>query len=349
MRTVRVETGKPYDINIERGIIDKCGEYVKALSKAEKTIVISDSNVAPLYQWRVVNSLQKEGCKVKTYTFKAGEASKHIGTITEMLSAMADFKMTRKDLVIALGGGVTGDMAGFAAACYMRGVDFIQIPTSLLAQVDSSVGGKTGVDLPQGKNLVGAFHQPIAVLIDPDTLTTLSDKFISDGMAEVIKYGCIKDKDLFENLEKQNAMEHIEDIIEICVSIKRDVVNRDEKESGERKLLNFGHTLGHAIEKIYNFTGITHGMAVAVGMVLIAKAGEKQGITEKGTAFKISKLCEKYGLPTSDSATFEEMSLEAQGDKKSSGNSVDLVLLNSIGDSFTKAVEHEKLCDFITT
>lgn len=349
MRTVRVDTGKPYDICIERGILDKCGEYAKALSKAEKVTIISDSNVAPLYMDRVKNSLEKEGFKVATHIFKAGEEQKHLGSIAEMYNTLAKFSMTRKDIVVAFGGGVVGDMAGFAAASYLRGIDFIQIPTSLLSQVDSSVGGKTGVDLPQGKNLVGAFHQPIAVLIDPDTLKTLTDDYICDGMGEVIKYGCIKDEKLFENLENQNALEHIEDIIEICVSIKRDVVNRDEKEAGERKLLNFGHTLGHAIEKIYNFKGISHGMAVAIGMVLITKAGEKHGITEKGTADKICALCKKYGLPTTDKSTFEQMAQAAKGDKKTAGSSIDLVLLTKIGDSFTKKVELANLCDFITT
>lgn len=348
MRTVRVNTGKPYDICIERGILDRCGEYAKALSKAERVTVISDSNVAPIYMDRVKTSLEKEGFKVCEHIFKAGEEQKHLGSIAEMYNTLAEFSMTRKDIAVALGGGVTGDMAGFVAASYMRGIDFIQIPTSLLSQVDSSVGGKTGVDLPQGKNLVGAFHQPIAVLIDPDTLKTLTDDFICDGMGEIIKYGCIKDAALFENLEKQNALEHIEDIIEICVSIKRDVVNRDEKESGERKLLNFGHTLGHAIEKIYNFKGISHGMAVAIGMVLIAKAGEKQGITESGTADRIAALCKKYGLPTSDKASFEQMAKAARGDKKAAGSSIDLVLLSKIGDSFTKKVELSELCSFIT-
>lgn len=349
MRTVRVDTGKPYDICIERGILDKCGEYAKDLSKAENVTIISDSNVAPLYMDRVKASLEKEGFNVATHIFKAGEEQKHLGSIAEMYNTLAEFSMTRKDIVVALGGGVVGDMAGFAAASYLRGIDFIQIPTSLLSQVDSSVGGKTGVDLPQGKNLVGAFHQPIAVLIDPDTLKTLTDDYICDGMGEVIKYGCIKDAKLFENLENQNALEHIEDIIEICVSIKRDVVNRDEKEAGERKLLNFGHTLGHAIEKIYNFKGISHGMAVAIGMVLIAKAGEKQGLTKKGTANRISELCKKYGLPTSDKAAFEQMAQAAKGDKKTAGSAIDLVLLTKIGDSFTKKVELSQLCDFITT
>lgn len=349
MRKVSVQTGKPYDIFIERGILDSCGEYVKRLSKAEKVTVITDTNVAPHYQWRVLNSLEKSGFNVTSHIFKAGEESKNLSTIAEMYKTLADFRMTRKDIVLALGGGVTGDMAGFAAATYLRGIDFIQVPTSLLAQVDSSVGGKTGVDLPQGKNLVGAFHQPVAVLIDPDTLNTLPDTFICDGMAEVIKYGCIKDAEFFKSLEEHNALDRIEDVIEVCVSIKRDVVNRDEREAGERMLLNFGHTLGHAIEKIYDFKGISHGMAVAVGMVLIAKAGEKQGITEVGTADRIANLCQKYGLPTTDSAGFEEMAQAAAGDKKTSGSSINLVLLSKIGESFTKKIKLDELLGFIKT
>lgn len=349
MKTVHVNTGKPYDIFIERGILDSCGEYARKLSTAQKVTVITDSNVAPIYLSRVTSSLEKAGFEVKSHVFKAGEESKTLTTISEMYNTLADFKMTRKDLVLALGGGVTGDMAGFAAATYLRGINFIQVPTSLLSQVDSSVGGKTGVDLPHGKNLVGAFHQPIAVLIDPDTLKTLPEAFVCDGMAEVIKYGCIKDAEFFENLESVNALEHIEDVIEVCVSIKRDVVSRDEHEAGERMLLNFGHTLGHAIEKLYNFNGISHGMAVAIGMVLIARAGEKQGITEKGTTEKIAQLCLKYGLPIADSATFKDMAECAKGDKKTAGGGINLVLLTKIGDGFTKKISLDELEEFITT
>ncbi|MBQ1603251.1 MAG: iron-containing alcohol dehydrogenase, partial [Oscillospiraceae bacterium] len=189
MRTVHVHTGDPYDILIERGILDRCGAYVRELSQAEKVVVVTDDNVAPHYLWRVINSLEQNGLSVKPFIFPAGEASKHLGTVGELYHVLADFRMTRKDVIVALGGGVCGDMAGFAAATYLRGIGFIQVPTSLLAQVDSSVGGKTGVDLPQGKNLVGAFHQPLAVLIDPDTLNTLPEPFVTDGMGEVIKYG----------------------------------------------------------------------------------------------------------------------------------------------------------------
>ncbi len=347
MRTVHVNTGNPYDIFIERGITGDCGKYIKKLSSAKKVTVITDSNVAKLYLQKVVNSLEKEGFEVKSHIFSAGEESKNLNSISAMYNTLAEFRMTRKDIIVALGGGVTGDMAGFAAASYLRGINFVQIPTSLLAQVDSSVGGKTGVDLPHGKNLVGAFHQPIAVLIDPDTLKTLPDAYFCDGMAEVIKYGCIKDEKFFDRLCKEDARKHIEDVIETCVSIKRDVVSRDERESGERMLLNFGHTLGHAIEKIYNFKGISHGMAVAVGMVLISAAGERAGITQKGTTEKITRLCLKYGLPVSDNASLEQMAQAAAGDKKTEGSSINLVLLKSIGDSFTRKIELCDLLDFI--
>ena len=348
MRTVHVSTGKPYDIYIERGAIDLAGETAKRLSSAKKVTVISDTNVAPLYLGKIEKSLKDSGFEVFSHIFKAGESSKTLDTISEIYTDLSSFGMTRKDIIVALGGGVCGDMAGFAAATYLRGIDFIQVPTSLLAQVDSSVGGKTGVDLPAGKNLVGAFHQPLAVLIDPDALATLPDKFVRDGMGEVIKYGCIKDSAFFEGLETENALDNIEDVIEICVSIKRDVVSRDEREAGERMLLNFGHTLGHSIEKLRGFSGITHGMAVAVGMVMIAQAGEKQGITEPGTADRIAALCRKYGLPTTESLSFKQIADSARSDKKTAGGAVNLVLLKKIGESFTQKVELENLEEFIT-
>lgn len=347
MKKVRVDTNTPYDILIERGIIKNCGEYIRKVTSAQKVCLITDSNVAEIYADTVEDSLKKAGFDVVTHIFPAGEKSKHLGSIAEMYSVMADFRMSRGDIVVALGGGVTGDMAGFAAASYMRGINFVQIPTSLLAQVDSSVGGKTGVDIPQGKNLVGAFHQPILVLIDPDTLSTLPQHFINDGMAEVIKYGCIKDRELFETLERENALDIIDDIIERCVSIKRDVVNRDEKEKGERMLLNFGHTLGHSLEKIYNFEGLSHGQAVAIGMVMVTRASENGGETEKGSTDRIKSLCEKYGLPTSDTADMGLIALTCASDKKAGGGSVNLVLLDKIGESYTKKVALDDLEKYI--
>ena len=347
MKKIHVSTGKPYDIIIERGVLDSVGEYASKLCTAGKACVISDTNVAPLYLDRVVKSMEGAGIKTVSHVFEAGEKSKHLTTISEIYATLADFRMTRKDVIVALGGGVCGDMAGFAAASYLRGIDFIQIPTSLLAQVDSSVGGKTGVDLPQGKNLVGAFHQPLTVLIDPDTLDTLPNEFRIDGMGEVIKYGCIKDERLFETLENENALDIIEDIIEICVSIKRDVVNRDEKESGERMLLNFGHTLGHSLEKLYNFEGLSHGEAVAIGMVKIAASGENAGLTEAGTADRIERLCKKNMLPTSDEASAATLAELCQSDKKAGGGSVNLVLLDKIGSSFIRKTPLSELEAFI--
>ena len=348
MKTVHVSTGKPYDIFIERGLLDSCGKLLRGLTQATRVTIVCDTNVAPIYKQRVQSSLLTQGFSVNTHIFPAGEQNKTLDTIASIYSSLADFRMTRKDVIVALGGGVCGDMAGFAAASYLRGIDFLQIPTSLLAQVDSSVGGKTGVDLPQGKNLVGAFHQPLAVLIDPDTLSTLPDEFMRDGMGEVIKYGCIKDAEFFEFLERENAFERLEDVIEVCVKIKRDVVSRDEREAGERMLLNFGHTLGHAIEKLSGFGGITHGMAVAVGMVMIANIGEERGITEPGTAERIASVCKKYGLPTSTRFSAHELAQAAMGDKKTALGSISPVMLKRIGESLIRKTALEDFERFIT-
>lgn len=347
MRTVKVDTAFPYDILIERGLIKNIAPYVKKVTEAKKITVITDTNVEKYYAENVISSLKNSGFDTSLFVYEAGEKSKNLGTIQNMYSHMADFRMSRKDIVVALGGGVCGDMAGFAAATYMRGIDFIQIPTSLLAQVDSSVGGKTGVDIAQGKNLVGAFHQPILVIIDPDTLSTLPEYYINDGMAEVIKYGCIKDSALFKTLEDKNALEIIDDVIETCVSIKRDVVNRDEKEAGERMILNFGHTLGHSLEKIYNFEGLSHGQAVAVGMVMITEASERAGLTEKGTLERLIPLCKKYNLPVSDNADVKEIISYCASDKKAGGGSVNLVLLKKIGESFIRKTPLDELDSFI--
>lgn len=316
MKKLTVNVGKTYEIIIEKGIMQECGAYIKKVSSAKKVCVITDSNVAPLYLDRVVSDLEKEGYEVFSFIFKAGESSKTTAVIVEMVEFLAEKGLTRKDLVVALGGGVCGDMAGFAAAIYLRGIDFVQIPTTLLSQVDSSVGGKTGVDLPQGKNLCGAFHQPILVLIDPLALHTLSDHYFSDGMGEVIKAGCIKSAQLFEKIENKDVKENIEEIIFECVDIKRGVVERDEKEQGERALLNFGHTIGHGIEKLHNFSGVSHGEAVGIGMLMISEIGEKAGLTEKGTADRIKAVLEKYNMKTSDNHSAESIIEAMQSDKK---------------------------------
>lgn len=343
MKKLTVNVGKTYEIIIEKGIMQECGAYIKKVSSAKKVCVITDSNVAPLYLDRVVSGLEKEGYEVFSFIFKAGESSKTTAVIVEMVEFLAEKGLTRKDLVVALGGGVCGDMAGFAAAVYLRGIDFVQIPTTLLSQVDSSVGGKTGVDLPQGKNLCGAFHQPVLVLIDPLALHTLSDHYFSDGMGEVIKAGCIKSAQLFEKIENKDVKENIEEIIFECVDIKCGVVERDEKEQGERALLNFGHTIGHGIEKLHNFSGVSHGEAVGIGMLMISEIGEKAGLTEKGTADRIKAVLEKYNMKTSDNHSAESIIEAMQSDKKRTLNGINFVMLKSIGNSFIYPVENEKI------
>lgn len=334
MKTLRVNAGGGYDILIERGLLKNCGEKIKDVVSAKKAAVISDTNVAPIYLETVEKSVQEAGIETVSYVFEAGESSKTTANLIKIVEFLAQSGLTRNDCVIALGGGVCGDMAGFSAAVYLRGIKYIQIPTTLLAQVDSSVGGKTAVDLPQGKNLCGAFWQPSLVVIDPDVLDTLPAHFFSDGMGEVIKYGCIKSKSLFEKIEKENARDIIDDVIYECADIKRGVVERDEKEAGERALLNFGHTCGHSIEKLCNFSGVSHGEAVGIGMVMISKAGEKEGITEKGTADKIAVLLKKYGLKTETDLPVSEIVRNMAFDKKRTSAGIKLIMLRSIGDSF---------------
>ena len=343
-----VHTAKPYEILLERGLLSRAGEEcAKLFAPGARVMLISDSNVYPLFGEKVAVSLREAGFRVFSCTFPAGEQSKQLSTVEGFYRALAENNFTRSDFVVALGGGVTGDMAGFAAATFLRGIDFVQVPTSLLAQVDSSVGGKTGVDLPFGKNLVGAFHQPRLVLIDPDTLDALPPHFFADGMGEVIKYGCIRDKDLFENLEKQDVKEHLEEVIFRCVDCKRQIVEADALEKGERMLLNFGHTLGHAMEKLRDFQGLSHGEAVGIGMVLISKAGEKAGLTQPGTADRIAALLEKYGLPTKTTDTPAELAAAASLDKKTDGDNLHLILLQTIGESCIHTIPAADLLGFL--
>ena len=346
MKTLRVNVGKGYDILIDKGIIKNIGEYIRNLSNAKKICIISDTNVYPIYGETVKASLDSSGYSTYTYIFEAGEASKTTSVVVSMVEFMAKNELTREDLVVALGGGVTGDMAGFAAAIYLRGIDFVQIPTSLLAQVDSSVGGKTAVDLSQGKNLCGAFHQPILVLVDTDTLDTLPPHYFSDGLAEAIKMGCIKSESLFDKIENSDVHSIIDEIIYECDMLKAGVVERDEKEHGERALLNFGHTAGHAIEKLHNFTTISHGEAVGIGMVLISKAGERNGITKSGTAERIENILIKNNLLTEDSHSLSDIISAMNADKKRTGDSINFTLIHSIGDSYNQKIKYEDIPKF---
>lgn len=344
MKKLRVNLGEnSYDILIEQGLLAKVGQLIDCQGK--KVFVITDSNVDKLYGKIVCDSLKASDYKVEKIVLPAGEKTKSFDTLPLIYEKMLDFGLTRKDLVITLGGGVIGDLGGFASATYQRGVAFVQIPTTLLAQVDSSVGGKVAVDLPQGKNLVGCFYQPKMVIIDPNLLQTLSQEIFSDGMGEVIKYGCIKDEKLFDKLSSytyhNEIMQDIEDIVAICCDIKRQVVENDEKDLGERMLLNFGHTYGHALEKYYEYETLTHGQAIAIGMVYICKIAEKLKLTTSGVADRIAKVLTKFNLPISDSALPKDVVGGVANDKKNLGNKLNLALLKDIGQSYVYSAEKD--------
>lgn len=325
-----------YPIFIENGIIKKSGEHISQIFSGQKIMIVSDDNVFPLYGQQVMDSLKDYECH--SLVLPHGEPTKNFQSLPKIYTAMLDAKLTRSDLVIALGGGVIGDLAGFAAASYLRGIKLVQIPTSLLAQVDSSVGGKVAVDLPQGKNLVGAFYQPKMVLIDPDVLNTLPEHFIKDGMGEVIKYGCIKDSSLFDRLCAHSSFEDLKpelpEIIARCVDIKRIVVEADQFDTGERMLLNFGHTLAHTIEQYYNYERESHGEAVGIGMYQITLMAEEKGLTGSGCADQIKKALDIYGLPSSCGLPVTDLTKAITLDKKNLNGKLNVVLLKELGSSY---------------
>ena len=301
MKKLHVNLGEhSYDIHIANGLLDKVASKIKELTNCQKIGLITDENVLAHHGQRMKKQL--EGYEVVTIALPPGEATKNFDNLPNIYEQLLHFKLTRSDLIIALGGGVIGDLAGYVAASYLRGVNFIQIPTSLLAMVDSSVGGKVGVNLPQGKNLIGAFYQPKAVFIDPDVLSTLPDLYFTDGMAEVIKYGCIFDQPFFQLLKnlhgREAVMAQIEHIVYTCCDIKRQVVETDEKDTGLRMILNFGHSLAHAIENYHHYTGITHGYAVAIGMYMTTLLAEQNGISPNHWSTDIQLLLQQHGLPT---------------------------------------------------
>ncbi len=325
-----------YPVYIEKGILKNAGSYIRNLFKGRKIMVISDDNVFPLYGQCLLDSLKDYDCH--TLVLPHGEPTKSFKTLPAVYTSLLDAGISRSDLVIALGGGVIGDLAGFAAASYLRGVKLVQIPTSLLAQVDSSVGGKVAVDLPQGKNLVGAFYHPKMVLIDPDVLDTLPPHFISDGMGEVIKYGCIKDRALFDRLCSRSSFEDLKpeltEIIARCVDIKRIVVEADQFDTGERMLLNFGHTLAHTIEQHYHYKRESHGEAVGIGMYQITRLAEEKGLSPAGCADRIRKALDIYGLPHECGLHLSDLTGAVALDKKNLNGHLNVVLLKEIGESY---------------
>lgn len=344
---------KSYDIIIENGILDKVGKEVKDIYNGNKVCVVTDENVYKLYGKRIKKSLELEGFDVYFIVVKPGECSKSFETLNEVYNEFIEFKLTRGDLVIALGGGVVGDLAGFAASTYLRGISYIQIPTSLLAQIDSSIGGKVAVNLPQGKNLVGSFYHPKKVIIDPKVLETLSNRFLKDGLGEVIKYACIKDKELFEmlnNIKSQDELNsNMANIIYTCCNIKREIVEKDEKDLGLRMILNFGHTFGHGIEKYFNYEGYSHGEAVALGMYYITNKSQLLGFTEKGTSQKVKNILENFNIDYNiPDVSMDKIKDTITLDKKNIGNFINLILLKRIGEAYIEKISLNNINRFFS-
>ncbi len=343
---INVKASTPYVVSIGSGLRRTCGKTIKELHPVCKVAVISDSNVAPLYLNDVQTSLEAEGFEVVSYVFPAGEASKNIRTFSDILEFLAENRLTRTDLIVALGGGVTGDMAGFASASYLRGIPYVQMPTTLLSAVDSSVGGKTAIDLAAGKNLAGAFKQPLTVLCDTETLNTLTDEVFYDGCAECIKYGVLGSERILDIFENGDPHDSIVEVIALSVQMKADYVEEDEFDTGLRRYLNLGHTIGHAIERSNNFK-LMHGHAVGAGMVLISRAGEKMGITEPGTTERLIKINRRNQLPVSTEFSAEELADSALNDKKRKGDSIALIVPERLGKCMTKTVPVDQLTDII--
>ena len=331
MKTICVNASHQYDVMIGSGVLSHLGDLLSERYKGTTTVIVSDHNVYKLYGEQATKSLEAAGHRVLHFVFPAGEAHKTIQTYGEIVEFLAKNHVTRSDILIALGGGVTGDMAGFAAATYLRGIPYVQIPTSLLAMVDSSVGGKTAIDLSVGKNLVGAFYQPSLVLCDIEALNTLPKENFLEGCAEIIKYAILYDADLFKHLQAHGTNFDREYVISRCVELKRDVVAQDEFDIGARQKLNYGHTFGHGIELNSDFT-ISHGKAVAIGMVIAAKSGIQLGLCNQETFQLIAQIIRQFELPTTTDYSAEALSQAALSDKKRFGDHIHLIIPKKIGE-----------------
>ena len=344
VRLAAAGSDRSYPIHIGPSLLAQ-GDLLRALVGDRNVCLVTNETIAPLFQSSVLNALQDNDAasrKVTVVELPDGEAHKTLASYERILTSALEDKHERSTVFIALGGGVIGDMTGFAAASFLRGADFIQVPTTLLSQVDSSVGGKTGVNHPMGKNLIGAFHQPIGVIIDTQTLETLPDREYAAGMAEVIKYGLIADANFFDYLightealvRRDEAL--LADVIARCCAIKADVVKRDEREGGVRAILNFGHTFGHAIEKEQGFGVWLHGEAVAAGMAIAARISAGRGAIEPGTAEALAGFLQAFSLPTHapDGMGVDAFMSAMQGDKKVQAGKIRYVLLESLGNAF---------------
>lgn len=338
MTTVTVNASKCYDIKIGSGLLSLAGQEISALGGVSTVAIVSDSNVWPIYGEMLQKNLTDAGFTAVSFVFPAGEESKNAAVYLELLNFLAENRLTRTDLIAALGGGVVGDLAGFAAATYLRGIRFVQLPTTLLAAVDSSVGGKTAIDLPAGKNLAGSFCQPSLVLCDTDTLRTLPAEIFRDGCAEVIKYAILYDHSFFRSLEATGIAFQPEAVIARCVELKRDVVMQDEFDTGARMKLNLGHTIGHGVEILSNFT-LSHGKAVAIGTAIVCRASQCPDTD------RIVSLLRRFGLPTDTDAAAEDIYRYTLSDKKRTGDSINLIIPHAIGNC---AIVPAKISDLLT-
>lgn len=330
MICIDVKASRSYPVLIGSGLLAQLGDQMRQRCKAQKAVIVSDSNVFPLYGAAASESLENAGFQVISFVFPAGEESKNADTYLRLLNFLAENQLTRSDCLVALGGGVVGDLTGFTAATYLRGIAYFQVPTTLLAAVDSSVGGKTAIDLPVGKNLVGAFCQPRMVLCDIDTLNTLPQDIFRDGCAEVLKYGVLYDEQLWGHLAQHGLNFHREQVIARCVELKRNVVMDDEFDTGARMKLNLGHTIGHGVEAQSCFT-VSHGKAVAIGMCIVARAAAAQGRCSQETCNSIVDVVADFGLPVNTDYSAEALFTSALSDKKRNADHVDLIIPEKIG------------------
>ena len=343
-----VNTGNPYQILVQKGIFEHCGEIISKFFDSRNTVIVTDDTVYKIYGKKLKNNLLKKGFKVQFFVLKEGEQSKNLNNLSLLYDFLSESEITRDDFIIALGGGVVGDLAGFAAASFLRGISFIQIPTTLVAQIDSSIGGKTAVNIRSGKNLVGAFHQPSLVICDPDLLNTLSPRIFCDGMGEVIKYAVAFSKPLFVKLSQNNIYDILEEVVVDCIICKKNIVENDEHDLSNRMKLNFGHTVGHAIEKYSNYTKITHGQAVSIGMVYIMRQGEKLGITKKNETEKLKNILKNFKLPISTQISWEDIFVISLNDKKRRGDNITIVTVSEIGKSDLLTLSLEKYKNFLS-
>ncbi len=346
MTTITVSASRTYDVVIGRNLLPQAGERIAPVIKGRRAVIISDDNVFPLYGAIVQKSMEAAGLTVNSAVFPAGEQYKNPKTLLTLLDQVGGYGLTRSDVIVALGGGVTGDMGGLCSALYLRGIPCVQIPTSLLAMVDSSVGGKTAVNLESGKNQMGTFTQPHLVLCDLDCLKTLSPQVYAEGMAEIIKYGMIRSAALLHQLQTGDMEQEIEDVVAQCIAIKRDVVATDERDVGERQLLNFGHTVGHAIEALGHYQ-IYHGEGVSMGMAILTRACVQMGLCDPQCLTVLEDLLTKYNLPQHTNFSSEALHAATFSDKKRAGSAITLVLPDVVGNCVLHQTDDSQLMEML--